>query len=84
MNYINPVIQPDVTRLPEWIVRRLLPMECGRLQGFPDGWGEIAPLANETEIRVLAGSVPEKLQDQRAEAKESQLPGQMEPEAMPQ
>lgn len=33
------------------IVRRLLPMECGRLQGFPDGWGEIAPLANETEIQ---------------------------------
>ena len=51
LNYINPVIQPDVLRLPEWIVRRLLPMECGRLQGFPDGWGEIAPLANETEIQ---------------------------------
>ena len=50
MNYINPVIQPDVLHLPEWIVRRLLPMECGRLQGFPDGWGEIAPLTDETEI----------------------------------
>ena len=50
LNYINPVIQPDVLHLPEWIVRRLLPMECGRLQGFPDGWGEIAPLTDETEI----------------------------------
>ena len=51
LNYINPVIQPDVPCLPEWIVRRLLPMECGRLQGFPDGWGEIAPLTDAEEIR---------------------------------
>jgi len=50
LNYINPVIQPDVPKLPEWIVRRLLPMECGRLQGFPDGWGEIEPLTDEAEI----------------------------------
>ncbi len=38
------------SRLPEWIVRRLLPMECGRLQGFPDGWGGIAPLTDAEEI----------------------------------
>ena len=25
----------------EYIVRRLTPLECNRLQGFPDGWGEI-------------------------------------------
>lgn len=25
---------------PEYIVRRLMPVECGRLQGFPDGWTE--------------------------------------------
>jgi len=25
----------------EYIVRRLTPLECCRLQGFPDGWGEI-------------------------------------------
>ena len=24
---------------PHYIVRRLMPIECGRLQGFPDGWG---------------------------------------------
>ena len=51
LNYINPVIQPDVPRLPEWVVRRLLPMECGRLQGFPDGWGKIAPLTDAEEIQ---------------------------------
>ena len=25
----------------KYIVRRLTPTECCRLQGFPDGWGEI-------------------------------------------
>lgn len=24
-----------------WIVRRLTPMECERLQGYPDGWTDI-------------------------------------------
>lgn len=27
----------------EYIVRRLTPLECERLQGFPDGWTDIAP-----------------------------------------
>lgn len=26
-----------------YIVRRLTPLECCRLQGFPDGWGDIPP-----------------------------------------
>lgn len=25
-----------------WVVRRLMPVECERLQGFPDGWTDIA------------------------------------------
>lgn len=25
----------------EYVVRRLTPMECERLQGFPDGWTDI-------------------------------------------
>ena len=29
---------------PPYIIRRLAPLECGRLQGFPDGWAEIVPL----------------------------------------
>ena len=28
-----------VERIIRWIVRRLTPMECERLQGFPDDWG---------------------------------------------
>ena len=27
------------SREPHYIVRRLIPLECSRLQGFPDGWG---------------------------------------------
>lgn len=44
---------PEVAqrKTPDWIVRRLIPMECGRLQGFPDGWAEIEPL---TDLRELS------------------------------
>lgn len=36
LNYINPVcIYP--------VVRRLTPLECERLQGYPDNWTEIGP-----------------------------------------
>lgn len=34
----EPVI---IQRIIRWIVRRLTPTECGRLQGYPDGWCEI-------------------------------------------
>lgn len=37
LNYINPVA---IKRL-RWIVRRLTPTECERLQGYPDGWTDI-------------------------------------------
>lgn len=32
-----------------YIVRRLTPLECNRLQGFPDGWGEIDHKEDFTE-----------------------------------
>lgn len=28
----------------KWIVRRLTPLECNRLQGFPDGWGDVVEI----------------------------------------
>lgn len=28
----------------KWIVRRLTPLECCRLQGFPDGWGDVSDI----------------------------------------
>lgn len=36
-DYKAPPIVNDGAE-PEYIVRRLTPMECARLQGFPDGW----------------------------------------------
>ena len=33
----------------EYIVRRLTPLECCRLQGFPDGWSEIDPKEDFTD-----------------------------------
>lgn len=32
---------PTVSKEPDYIVRRLKPTECERLQGFPDGWTDI-------------------------------------------
>ena len=32
-----------------YIVRRLTPTECCRLQGFPDGWGETDPKEDLTD-----------------------------------
>ena len=37
LNCINPVAYKRL----RWIVRRLTPTECERLQGFPDGWTDI-------------------------------------------
>lgn len=39
----------EVTENCEYIVRRLTPLECCRLQGFPDGWGEIDPKEDFTD-----------------------------------
>lgn len=34
---------------PEYIVRRLTPTECARLQGFPDWWGHVPTLEELTD-----------------------------------
>lgn len=36
----------------QYIVRRLVPTECARLQGFPDRWGDIDPLDISDEREV--------------------------------
>lgn len=38
---------------PPYIIRRLAPMECGRLQGFPDCWAEIAPMDTDDPEEIL-------------------------------
>ncbi len=41
--------QGEAQEQPRYIVRRLMPIECGRLQGFPDGWAEIETLPPDME-----------------------------------
>ena len=38
---------------PPYIIRRLAPLECGRLQGFPDGWAEIVPMDADDPEEIL-------------------------------
>lgn len=33
----------------KWIVRRLMPLECERLQGYPDGWTVLPKIETMTE-----------------------------------
>ena len=44
-----------------YIIRRLSPTECERLQGFPDGWTDIEhkgrPMADSARYRMLGNSV---------------------------
>ena len=37
----NQIVSQDQLITKNAIVRRLTPMECERLQGFPDGWTDI-------------------------------------------
>ena len=38
---------------PRYIVRRLTPTECARLQGFPDTWGHIEPKSEFTDEEYM-------------------------------
>lgn len=40
-----------------WIVRRLTPTECERLQGFPDGWTEIDGASDSARYKALGNSM---------------------------
>ena len=39
--------------ISEYIVRRLIPTECGRLQGFPDVWANDLSIINPTEDEII-------------------------------
>lgn len=41
------LIAEKETKNLQWIVRRLTPVECERLQGFPDGWTDIGEWIDE-------------------------------------
>lgn len=51
-DYKDPPIVNDRNDVPEYIVRRLTPTECARLQGFPDWWCSDLGTAEPTEEEI--------------------------------
>lgn len=43
--------------LPILLIRRLTPLECERLQGFPDGWTDIPGASDSARYKSLGNSV---------------------------
>ena len=42
---------------PSQLIRRLTPLECERLQGFPDGWTDIPGSSDSARYKALGNSV---------------------------
>lgn len=51
-DYKDPPIVNDENAVPEYIVRRLTPTECARLQGFPDWWCDGLETEEPTEEEI--------------------------------
>ena len=53
-DYKDPQIVNDTpNQEPVYIVRRLTPVECARLQGFPDWWCDDLAIPNPSEEELL-------------------------------
>ena len=51
------VVQPFDQRVGINLIRRLTPLECERLQGFPDGWTNIPYASDSARYKALGNSV---------------------------
>lgn len=67
LNYLNPVFQeieektmPDGELTNGYIVRRLMPVECERLQGFPDGHTDLTGFDPEALLAAMPAGEDEK------------------------
>jgi len=49
--------QPIYTNDAEYIVRRLTPTECARLQGFPDDWCSDVPHSDSAEYKLWGNGI---------------------------
>ena len=49
------ICQPDTEQ--RQLIRRLTPLECERLQGFPDGWTDIPGASDSARYKTLGNSV---------------------------
>lgn len=47
----------DITGRKKKTVRKLLPLECERLMGYPDGWTDIPDASDSKKYRALGNSV---------------------------
>ena len=39
------------------LIRRLMPVECERLQGYPDGWTDLSGASDSARYKALGNSV---------------------------
>ena len=49
------ICQPDIEQ--RQLIRRLTPLECERLQSFPDGWTDIPGASDSARYKALGNSV---------------------------
>ena len=47
----------DAGASPIRLIRRLAPLECERLQGFPDGWTDVPGASDSARYKALGNSV---------------------------
>lgn len=43
------------------LIRRLTPLECERLQGFPDGWTDIEGASDSARYKALGNAIPKRI-----------------------
>ena len=53
---IVDMAEGEVLQLP-FLLRRLMPIECERLQGFPDGWTDLPGASDSARYKALGNSV---------------------------
>ena len=51
------ICQPSRDTLAVFLIRRLTPLECERLQGFPDGWTDLPGASDSARYKALGNSV---------------------------
>ena len=47
----------DVVLEQPFLIRKLVPIECERLQGYPDGWTDVPGASDSARYRALGNSV---------------------------
>ena len=51
------ILSADDRSMGAYLIRRLTPLECERLQGFPDGWTDLPGASDSARYKALGNSV---------------------------